>query len=288
MASHSKKQLVVAGLNVEVYSNEKDTASEVAVLFLLHGRGSSAQSVQWVAESVLDQIAEKRSTPQSGPALLVVAFDQRNHGSRLVNSLANVGWSEGGKQNPEHAIDMYSTFVGTSRDVSFLIDFLPAYLFPSKERTVSQWLVSGISLGGHATWISLRFEPRIRIGISIIGCADFITLMSARAKQSGIPFAPPYVPDSLVEIVKVTDPVHANYEASDESNPFIGKKILALAGADDQLVPFAATQSFFDHLNVGNTGYKRAVVAPGVGHACTPDMVKEMAEFLWHEALKVG
>lgn len=40
--------------------------------------------------------------------------------------------------------------------MSFLIDFLPAYLFPHDERTVSQWLVSGISLGGHASWITLR------------------------------------------------------------------------------------------------------------------------------------
>lgn len=104
------------------------------------------------------------------------------------------------------SIDMYSTFgtkryhhnvqihtdvrlrrtVGTSRDVTFLIDFLPAYLYPSAEKTIKQWLVAGISLGGHSTWISLRTgmydatmlpwmfshghaEPRVRLGIPIIG-----------------------------------------------------------------------------------------------------------------------
>lgn len=44
---------------------------------------------------------------------------------------------------------------GTARDVSFLIDFLPAYLFPNGERMVAEWAVAGISLGGHATWYLL-------------------------------------------------------------------------------------------------------------------------------------
>lgn len=44
---------------------------------------------------------------------------------------------------------------GTAKDVSYLIDFLPAYLFPNNERPIAQWLVAGKSLGGHATWIAL-------------------------------------------------------------------------------------------------------------------------------------
>lgn len=48
---------------------------------------------------------------------------------------------------------------GTASDVSFLIDFLPAYLFPFDERHVEAWMLSGISLGGHATWIVLKNGP---------------------------------------------------------------------------------------------------------------------------------
>ena len=44
---------------------------------------------------------------------------------------------------------------GTANDVSFLIDYLPAYLFPLGERTVDRWGVAGISLGGHSAWILL-------------------------------------------------------------------------------------------------------------------------------------
>lgn len=109
--------------------------------------------------------------------------------------------------------------------------------------------------------------------------------MSQRAAQFGIPFEPPYAPESLVQIVKATDPVWSNYEANDSSNPFLGKKILALAGADDKLVPFSVTVPFFEKLNVGEKGKKKVVVSPGVGHACTPEMVTEMANFVWEEAL---
>ena len=45
---------------------------------------------------------------------------------------------------------------GTAQDVSFLIDFLPSYLFPNDERTISQWICAGKSLGGHSTWIVLK------------------------------------------------------------------------------------------------------------------------------------
>ena len=47
------------------------------------------------------------------------------------------------------------SLAGTAKDVSYLIDFLPAYLFPNNERPIAQWLVAGKSLGGHATWIAL-------------------------------------------------------------------------------------------------------------------------------------
>lgn len=47
--------------------------------------------------------------------------------------------------NPTHAVDMYSIQVGTTRDISFLIDFLPAVLFPNDEHIISDWFVSGES-----------------------------------------------------------------------------------------------------------------------------------------------
>jgi len=45
---------------------------------------------------------------------------------------------------------------GTHRDISFLIDFLPSYLFPHGEQEIERWMLAGISLGGHATWYALQ------------------------------------------------------------------------------------------------------------------------------------
>ena len=46
--------------------------------------------------------------------------------------------------------------VGAVKDLSFLIDVLPSYIFPHDERTIGEWVLAGFSLGGHATWLGLR------------------------------------------------------------------------------------------------------------------------------------
>ena len=46
--------------------------------------------------------------------------------------------------------------VGAVKDLSFLIDVLPSYIFPHDERIIGEWVLTGFSLGGHATWLGLR------------------------------------------------------------------------------------------------------------------------------------
>lgn len=50
----------------------------------------------------------------------------------------------------------YMWLAGAAQDVSYLIDFLPAYLFPNEERIIDTWAVAGVSLGGHSTWHCLK------------------------------------------------------------------------------------------------------------------------------------
>ncbi|KAI0636155.1 Alpha/Beta hydrolase protein [Trametes polyzona] len=288
----SKQTLTIAGLVVNVFSQSDAAtpADPVAVLFLLHGRLSNAEAVEPVARAILDDVHERRkaSAPgQKADDLIVVTFDQRNHGTRLVDERANWHWDGTEKNNVRHAIDMYAIQTGTSRDVSFLIDFLPAYLFPHDERTVGQWLVSGISLGGHASWITLRNEPRVRLGIPIIGCPDFLRLMSARAVENGLAVAPPYFPASLLAYVRAHDPAAAPHTGR-EGNPFWGKRVLVLCGAEDTLVPWKAGEAFVNELNVGEGeagGVKEVWVEDGTGHRCSEGMVKRAAEFVWKYAL---
>jgi hypothetical protein len=65
----------------------------------------------------------------------------------------------------------------------------------------------------------------------------------------------------------------------------MGKNFLALAGAQDGIVPLLATRKFLDSIDVGPTGTKRLVIQQEVGHQCTREMVKEMAKLVWKVAL---
>ncbi|KAI9451082.1 Alpha/Beta hydrolase protein [Lactarius psammicola] len=211
---------------------------------------------------------------------MVVTFDQRNHGKRTVDQRGNLGWSKKADQhNERHAVDMYSTLVGAVKDISFLIDVLPAYIFPHDERSISEWVLAGFSLGGHATWLALRHEPRIRIGIPICACADFLALMEQRADKLGIPRAAPYFLKSLRALVSTYDTVMAPPGA------FAGKRILALSGANDTLVPWSVSRAFVEALDVGSHGKKEVVVMPGVKHEFTDEMREELFRFFWEEAL---
>ena len=46
--------------------------------------------------------------------------------------------------------------MGAVKDLSFLMDVLPAYIFPNDERTIGEYVLAGFSLGGHAAWLGLR------------------------------------------------------------------------------------------------------------------------------------
>lgn len=281
--------LHVGGLNINIYTTGESTStSPVTVLFFLHGRTGSAKQLEPLTKSLLDAIAkqgEGRGPNSSSTDLVLVTLDHRNHGTRLVSEVSNYAWKGEPHENPRHGIDMYSVQLGTARDISFLVDVLPAYLFPNGERTVANWAICGISLGGHSTWLTLRNDPRVSIGIPIVGSADYLTLLEGRAKQSSLSLSPPYIPDTLRELIKKNDPVWTPYEASDSTNPFVGKKILALSGAIDPLVPWSASETFFNKLNVGRNGAKKVVVEPDVGHTCTPAMLNLAAGFIWEHAL---
>ncbi|KAG2018099.1 hypothetical protein CC2G_007549 [Coprinopsis cinerea AmutBmut pab1-1] len=268
--SVERESYLIGGIEVEVFRAGTARSGAISVLFLLHGRGGF--------KGVLDTLARDLVLKGSDDGrLFVVTLDHRNHGKRLLDEKVNNDWSEI-PSNPRHAIDMFTIQVGTAKDVSFLIDFLPSYLSPDGALTVEKWGVAGISLGGHSTWISLAREKRVQVGIPIIGCPDYLALMRHRTANNGIPFAPPYFPPSLLKAIEEYDP--ATSSKAKEGNPFIGKKILVISGGDDKLVPWAASQEFVDSVEVGESGIKKVVVYEGVGHQCTEEMEGELCAFV--------
>ena len=267
----SWKRINVTGLLVTLYGLEEvhDQSSDIVCLWLLHGRGDTQDSMGYAAAALLNEWNSKRRQGQK--SLICVCIDQRNHGSRMVDNLSNLSWKQG---NPTHGPDMFNTYSGSALDVSHLITHLPSYL-PFK---ISQHICGGVSLGGHATWQMLLNEPRIKAGIVVIGCPDYVRLMTDRAIRSKVPtttdsdppgrnflgskdFPPPlldaierYDPAAMLlgELDLVTGDDHLHPPSDPEKNrlrPIMverlaGKKIICLSGAKDNLVPYAQSQPF--------------------------------------------
>ena len=170
---------------------------------------------------------------------------------------------------------MHSIQTGTAHDVSLLIDYLPAYLFPLGQKKISQWLCAGISLGGHSTWIVLANEPRVRAGCPIIGCPDFMALMESRAAPTG-GLTKEMMPDSLRAIAGKK----LNIEAMK------GTRVLVLSGGRDKLVPYDKGAAFVEELK--EVASVQVEVYDGVGHRCTPTMIEELSKFVSKEMAVVA
>lgn len=161
------------------------------------------------------------------------------------------------------------------------MDYLASFTFPNGEHRISENLVLGVSLGGHAAWSCLLHEPRISAGVVIIGCPDYLNLMVDRARLSKLPSwtktDPPgrdilgseAFPTSFVDIVKRYDPASLMlshvHNAPDPirdgplpeptakeqeelrsllTRSLAGKRILNLSGGLDKLVPYHRGEAF--------------------------------------------
>jgi len=292
MTSVSKQVLAVGGIAVNVFTESQPAEPSLppAILFFVHGRLESAEKYEPRIHQIFSNIDSVSNGTNRARNLIVVTLDQRNHGTRLLNAKQNDMWNRNDpeKHNETHAVDMYAIQVGTARDISYLIDFLPAYLFPYGlgPGHEIEWLIAGVSLGGHATWLVLRNEPRVNIGIPIIGCADYLSMIKKRAENYKVDFRPPLFPDHMRKLIAQFDPAAAPHPSTSGENPFLGKKILALSGGKDPLVPFDPMREFFQNLNVGSGGIKQVIIEPETPHAYTDSMALELSKFVWEHALK--
>lgn len=154
----SKKTFTIAGVRTTVFGLEelKPDVQDLACLWLLHPRLNTQASMEPLATSIIQDHVRRfvQGTERPSARLIVVSFDQRNHGSREVDRLANETWSAG---NKSHAQDMFSIYNGTSVDVSLLITHLPAYVFPASTYSITTNMVCGVSLGGHSAWVSFSY-----------------------------------------------------------------------------------------------------------------------------------
>ncbi|PRP81510.1 hypothetical protein PROFUN_10872 [Planoprotostelium fungivorum] len=270
MAEDLSTTVLVGGITIHLYGwkglLDKPISMPISVMFLLHGRKGAASAKRMV--EIAKRISHVNDNPDNVSYLLLAVFDHRNHGLRLVNDKRNVTWKEG---NDLHAMDLFTMQYGAVQDVSLLIDFLPSVLFPNDERTISQWMASGISLGGHAVWMILALEPRITIGAPLIGCPCFLDLMRGRLQQGEMSVGPPYLPQSFVNTVQRLD-------ASSHLDKMKGKRICVLSGGDDKLVPWSCSEAFVRQ--VEEVADCKVRVMEGVGHSTPPEMIQELIQWL--------
>ncbi|PWZ02485.1 hypothetical protein BCV70DRAFT_168376 [Testicularia cyperi] len=301
----------LAGLPVNVFGVDELTPAParasapsppgVCVVIHMHGRLGKAADDEGIARQMYDRISREKETyrtqqdstgQEAGETkdVLIVTFDARNHGYRLTNPAGQKDWKSG---NPRHAMDLYGMIVGDARDVSFIVDFLAPYLFPYDERRVDQWVVTGKSLGGHATWHVLANEPRITVGVPFIGMPDYTRLLNSRTRTQFVANGPPYVPASLKALIDKIDPAKQPYDIFDSvKNPFWGKKICVLSGARDKLVLWDWNQDFLNALVLAEPQGPTATMPglkvsqkQGVGHEVTAEMVEDAGEWIYNWAV---
>lgn len=310
----------IAGILVTVLglSELPKNCTSITTLWLLHPRLQNAETMIPLGTLCINAYNSVRGSSTTG--LIGVTFDQRNHGGRLVDAKSNGSWRDG---NERHAQDMFSCFNGTAVDVSLLLDHLGSFIFeglnyaPGSEPVLERNYVMGVSLGGHAGWQLLFSEERIQAAVIVIGCPDYTSVMTDRArlskrqswlKDQGASFnGSADFPQALVDAISVWDPRGILFgedpiptsppvplgpseagrllEILDETVK--GKQVVVLSGAADKLVPYKFTQPFITFLDeaIKPGGWweggmeVRNVAFEGVGHEMSDGMVDECVGF---------
>ena len=319
----SKHTFFIAGIIVNIFGLDEipEDVKDVSCQWILHPRLSKKEHMEPIAHSIVSawnsKLGEKRGQGRQG--LIACAFDQRNHGSRIVDKQSNQAWAQG---NPRHAHDMFSIYQGTASDTSQLITYLPAYAFPRNERKLTSHFVLGVSLGAHAAWHCVLHDERVSTAVIVVGCADYRRLMKQRAEISKLQswtstssagdsfVGSPDFPPSLIEAVDKYDPASLLMGEMEQTSTdpmrepserekkrlwplmrdhIAGKRILNQAGADDKLVPYGCSVPFLEWLKkavapsgwyAGNGTQLVDKAYQGVGHDFSPEMRADATKFI--------
>lgn len=285
----------ISGLPVNIHglSDLPSSATKVHILVLLHPLYRKQAFFNGLAKRTLGEFYDHYPN-SSTEGLLVVTTDQRNHGERKVREgTSNHNWS---RANKTYAMDLISSYTGTALDAKMVLEWLPSYLpkhltdMETGESKVGKVIVAGVSLGAHATWVSLLEEGFCDAGCVIVGCADYRKLMEHRAKIMNVASyhenpatfwgGSMEVPRSLAEKIKKTDPA-ARWAVEKDVivKRLSGKKILALEGAVDLDVPPVFSEEIYG--NMLASGVQLEVRRwDDVAHVCTDEMAGVFCEWV--------
>jgi len=123
----SKHTLSIAGILIDIHGLDElpPQATRITCLWLHHQRlGNKERMADVAARCVSAWNETPKSSNSSGKGrlgergLIALAFDQRNHGSRLVSDKGNESWNKG---NETHAQDMFGIMAGAVVDQGVLM-----------------------------------------------------------------------------------------------------------------------------------------------------------------------
>ena len=245
----------VAGLELAVFHHDRRPDSPVVLV--THG----------LAGSLVDALGLARLVHATG--LTAVAFEQRNHGRRLVDARRQ-RWSPEG----DDVAEGLATVLGTARDATLLIDTIPACL----GLTPRTWGMAGISLGGRATLTAMAHEPRLAAGAAMVAC-DYLGAWRHRCRLGGLD------PDrlqaawspALRDLVTRADVLH-------DPRVFADRPLLLVAGGRDEVVPQAAVEGVHAALAPHYRQHGRLAldVRPEMEHAVPEAVQRDAVAFLAH------
>jgi hypothetical protein len=121
----SEKTFHIAGILAVVHGLAElaPSCKSVSVLWLLHGRLGSKDDMASTANKCINDW-NQRPPSDRNVGLIAVAFDQRNHGTREVQRVANRTWRDG---NVRHAQDMFRSSFPYLLAISTTANTLSAY-----------------------------------------------------------------------------------------------------------------------------------------------------------------
>ncbi|KAH7102878.1 hypothetical protein BKA62DRAFT_699060 [Auriculariales sp. MPI-PUGE-AT-0066] len=204
-----KETVNVGGIPVNVYremkSGSEDGSRPITAVFMLHGRLSHCDGPHTMpiveacfkanhplSDLIVITLVRRASVSPSARCTTEHATatqDHRNHDRGFWTPKRRCLGQDQEKDNVRHA-ELNLLSAGTARDVSFVIDFLPA--------RIVQWGVVGF------------------VGVPIIGGADFEKFMAYRIERTfgaGSTLEPPRYPVILRDFVNSHDPAKSNFQA---------------------------------------------------------------------------
>jgi len=117
----------------------------------------------------------------------------------------------------------------------------------------------------------VNVDPRVSWGCPIIGCPSYIDLMEYRLQMSGLPNAPPHLPQSFRQLLERTDPGSYFRRTGEIPASLTRKHILVISGETDRLVPWSASEPFITRFNQESDRLQVEIFS-GIGHEYNPSM----------------